>query len=186
MAYAYVANAEIGMVCDSISFYVDRLTESRVIDVLKEAAETLEADTGEHPDPKVVKNWRKRRQVNLPEFFLGVAENLRHQMLADVLMRCQEMRAAELAWEQLAEAFDGQSPLAPELRGAADETRGKLRSLVDRLNGPRRLPEPGTEAKEAILARVEHAFRQIGVVETSPATRTEVPRFRDASRWQRS
>ena len=68
------------------------------------------------------------------------------------------------AWEGLASDF-GEPILAAEVRESADAAWQRLREQVQRLGGPKRLPEPDAAFTAALREKVERAFQQIRQVE---------------------
>ena len=126
MARFYVANTELGMVLDAIRFHLDRVAEDNTFELLREASEMAARDLGEPADLKNARRWRSKREVTVPEFLLGVAEDVRARMLARLLLRAAELRAVEDAWEELAHDF-GEPILAAEVRESADAAWERLR-----------------------------------------------------------
>ena len=59
-------------------------------------------------DQRKVKNWRKAKSVNTPEFFFGVAEEMRVLLLDLVVTLCKEMQAVEVVRRELSEEFEGE------------------------------------------------------------------------------
>jgi len=164
MALFYVANTEIGMVLDAIRFHLDRLTEDTTFELLREASEMAARDLGQPADPKNARRWRSKREVTVPEFLLGVAEDVRVQALDRLLARAAELRAVEHAWEELAGEF-GEPILAAEVRESTDAAWHLLREQVQRLGGPKRLPEADAAFSVVLRDKVEHAFLQLRQVE---------------------
>jgi hypothetical protein len=185
MGLFFVVNSELGTLLQSILSHVQRLEEHVTLEILRDAARLAEQETGERADPKVVKRWRKSKEVNIPELLLGLAEEVRALLLGDVLARWQELRALELAWQGLSSEFEGESLLLPEVGQWTAEARLKLLAQVERLSGPRRLPEPEPDLVEAVQDRVERAMGFLGLYDPSLPSEPEVPRrFRDASAWE--
>jgi hypothetical protein len=73
----------------------------------------------------VVRHWRKHQAVTNPEFFYGVADELRRTiLLPDVLARCCEMASLDLVSRELVQEFDGQDLRSRQLVEKAETTCG--------------------------------------------------------------
>ena len=164
IALFYVANTELGMVLHTIRFHLDRVAEDNTFEMLREASEMAARDLDQPADLKNARRWRSKREVTVPEFLLGVAEEVRAQTLARLLARAAELRAVEDAWEGLAGEF-GEPILAAEVRESADAAWHSLREQVQRLGGPKRLPEADAAFTDILREKVERAFQQFRQVE---------------------
>ena len=106
--------------------------------------------------------------MSVPEFLRGLHEELRASLFSEAKLRWQELRALETVWEEIAADFDGEDPVHPDLRTHLDETKRRLRALIQELAPAKRtkkLPEP----TEVLLAQyrglVDRAFHQMGLLE---------------------
>ena len=85
----------------------------------------------------------------------ALAENLRE----GVPWCWQELRAAVMVLEEVAEAFDGEDPLLPPVREVLDKTRRdlvELHPLLDFVDVEAKLPEP----EERVEQLRQHWLRQ--------------------------
>jgi hypothetical protein len=168
MGLIYVINVELDCVCHGILFYAERMEETRPLEFLRDAAALVEEQSGETVDPSVVRRWRKQPKLSNPEFFYGVAEELRRLiLLPDVLARCREMASLDVVWKELAQEFDGQDPRSRELVDKAEATWAKLRALVDRFDGPKKLPAADDGLVSLIRDRVDHALKYLRLVDVA-------------------
>ena len=101
--------------------------------------------------------------MNVTEFILGVAEDVRASRRAGVLQRWRELEAVETVCRELAAEFEGEDLLLPEVRQVAEQARELLRAQLQRLGAPRRLPLPDETLLQPIRGRVERAFELLGV-----------------------
>ena len=72
----------------------------------------------------------------------------------------QELRAAEVLLEEVAQEFDGEDPLLPPVREVLDKTRqdlAGLHPLLDFVDVEAKLPEPDEERVEQLR---QHWLRQ--------------------------
>jgi hypothetical protein len=158
-----VVNVELEAMLHALLFHAQRLEADTTFELLREAGALVEQDTGEHPDTRTVKNWRRAKAVNVTEFILGVAEDVRASLRADVLQRGRELEAVETVYQELAAEFEGEALLLPEVRQVAEQTRQLLQAQLQRLGAPRRLPPPDETLLQPVRGRVERAFDLLGV-----------------------
>ena len=171
MALIYVVNVELEAMLQALLFHAQRLDADMTLDLLREAGALVEQDTGEHPDPRTVKNWRRAKEVNVTEFILGVAEDVRSTLLVDVLQRWRELQAVETVCRELAAEFEGEDLLLPEVRQVAEQARELLRAQLQRLGAPRRLPLLNETLLQGVRNRVERAFDVLGLAAPQAAGR---------------
>src|SRR5688500_17518895 len=67
MGYINAANSELQSITHNLIYQADWLERLHLLELLHESADLAQAATGETPDPRKVKNWRKAKLVNMPE-----------------------------------------------------------------------------------------------------------------------
>jgi hypothetical protein len=167
VALCIATNVELGALLHIIQ--VRALTIERSLYPMRiclDAAAMVEAEAGIGPQP-ADRHWRKQAHVDSASFFRGVAEEQRHWLLNDALERWQELKAVEVAGEEIAAQFDGENPLAPALLSKANETEDLLRKLVAELAGKeRKAPKASGALIELTRAQVRSALDYLGLRET--------------------
>jgi hypothetical protein len=167
-ALAYIACSELGALCLVIASHVDCLdNQCRQFEMLEEAGGIIAADLGEEVDKRRVRGWRKKASVTVPQFLAAVAEDLRREVHEGLVLRWQEIRAVEVVWDEVALEFDGEDPVAPELRAKAAEVKTALLDLNRRISGARArtLPEADKAAITRMRELVDEAFKALGLLE---------------------
>jgi hypothetical protein len=165
MGLLYVVNCELDAMLQSVLYALEQLAGWTNLELLREAGALAATELGEQADPRVVKNWRKAKEVKVTEFLLGVAEEVRALELTQLLSLWREFRSLEAVWLELAAEFDGESPLLPEMRSKADRVLVALEEQGRRLAAPRRLPGADPAVVADVRRRVEHTFAYLGLVE---------------------
>ena len=164
VALAYVANAELGALCFVIGQQAEYATSvSRPFEVLQEASGILADELQETVDPRKIKGWRHQKEVTVPEFLAGLAEELRLDTLAEVRLRWQELRALDMVWDAIRDEFDGEDPVQPTLRESARATAETLQALAQRC-GLKKLPEPTQAFLDRTWGVVDRSYDALKLV----------------------
>lgn len=160
----YVANGELAVYIRVLAHEANNLKCDRdQIVLLEDASHQLEAQLGLEP-PATVRGWRKRERITVPEFFHGLAAELRDSLSKRVVQHWQELRATELEWDEIAAELDGEDPVHPLVREQAAETATTLRELAAFLGLPaKRLTEPPEAMRAEFRALVDRAFKFLAV-----------------------
>ncbi len=84
--------------------------------------------------------------------------------ISNDLLHWQELRAIELAWQEIAAEFDGQDPRHPDPLRLAEETRARLLELLGHLSPrhARKPPEPSETVMASVRRHVDEAMRPMG------------------------
>ena len=152
LALACVINRELGAFAHTVSGLSTTLDCcAHQVRLLEQAAAQLEEEHG-LKRARRPRDWRKTKEVSIPEFLRSLAQELRHDLLDGVELHWKELRALEIVWGELAAEFDGEDPVHPDLRKQAATTAATLRALAIEMGGRRRLGEPD----DAVLANVCH------------------------------
>jgi len=171
MAPTFVAGCHFDVLVNVITSQIDNLSFNlERIDLLDRAATMLEEDHPEDIASQPVRAWRQMSKskglVTVPIFLRAVAEELRQDAFKELSVRWRELRAVEIVAEEIAQSFDGEDPLHPDIRArlvtgaaVAKETNA---SLFPR---PRRLPEPEEDFLDRTRALIDHGFAALGLVE---------------------
>ena len=138
--------------------------------LLEKAAALLEEDYPEDIAKYTVRPWsklaRKQKQVSTPTFLRSLSADVREDAFKELCVRWQELRAVEIVAAEIAQSFDGEDPLPPEIRQQVDATRLSVaeirRSLFAR---PRRLPEPSEDFMDRTRDLVDQGFRALNLIE---------------------
>jgi hypothetical protein len=165
---AYVASAELGMLCQVIKNQADHAAGAvQAFEVIEEASGILADDLQVSVDQRKVRAWRKVKEVSVPVFLAGLALEVRQGAVAEVVTRWKELRALEQVWEALRAEFDGADPVVPEVRALADAAAATLRELAQRYR-IKRLPEPEQEFIDRTWELVDQSFDLLKLVKEEP------------------
>lgn len=165
MGYINAANSSLQGTIHHLLYHAQWLEQFDFLELIQGAAEQSAEATGETPDPRKVKRWRKEKSINAPEFFLGIAEETREKQLSLVLDIWRQLQAVERVRGELAEEFDGVDLLIPEVREQTDDLRKRVLELAASLKGPKSMPEPEDELVEQARAQVESVFKYWRLIE---------------------
>jgi len=155
LALYYIANAELATVCLSLSLQAELLIDcTSTPRQLEKAAAMVAEETGEELKTESRRARRKRSSLTVPQFLLGLAQDVREGQRRVALYRWKELRAIEIVWDEIAAELGCDDVLHPSARQMAETAKEKLRSLIE-AGGTKRRKPPGPD--EAI---VEH-YRQL-------------------------
>ncbi len=162
IALLYCANVGLAPRCHGLSIVTDELERAAErVRLLEQAAGVLEEDHG-LPRPRRVRDWRKsRKNMQVNEFLRSLAREMRTELLADIALRWQELRAVELLWDEIADEVAGEDPVGPETRAKADEVAALLESLAKELGRSSCLVEPDAAMVAEARETVDQAFKQL-------------------------
>jgi hypothetical protein len=169
MGLIFVAGCQMGALLHVIKSQVDNLEfDVDRIDLLEAAATQLEEDDPESVSARPVRPWRQRRRskelITVPEFLRCLAAELREDAYKELSVRWQELRAVEVVLGEIAEQFDGEDALNPDMRGWLTECRTTAQTYGQRL-GRKRLPEPGDDYIARTQALVDQGVAALGLTE---------------------
>src|SRR5205814_1019147 len=129
------------------------------------AASSLKEEVDDGAEDRPVRGWRKRETVSVPEFLRGVWDDLRRNIESELGLRCQELRAVEMALADIAAEF-GAEDTHPLLQASVEATKEQALRLSERLSGRRRrrLPEPSEKILGLVRGLVDRSFEALGLV----------------------
>ena len=91
----------------------------------------------------------------------SLAEEQRAELIEIVALRWTELRAVELAWQELSEEFGGEDPAAPEQRQIANELSSSLQTLARDMGGAEGLEEPNDRALAEVQTAMDDALARL-------------------------
>ena len=140
VALYYIANAELATVCLSLNvqakFLIDCTSTPRQ---LEKAADMVAEETGEELETESKHARRKRSSVTLPQFLLGLAQDVRQGQRRVALYRWKELRAIEIVWDEIAAELGCDDVVHPDrFDGARPSERGEEGQRFDQAGRKRR------------------------------------------------
>ena len=169
MGPAFVCDCQMGALVHVIKNQVENLEfDLRRIAMLEQAATLLEED---HPDEvlqRTVRPWRRERkagrEVTVSFFLRSLAAELRDDAYEELSVRWRELRAVEVVAEEIAESFDGEGALHPDVRGWLASCREQAQTYLQQL-GKKRLPEPGDDHVQRAQQLVDRGMAAMSLTE---------------------
>ena len=161
VALLHVSGATLGPRCEALRIVSHDLEgAAERCRLLEEAAAQLES---EHKlrRPRRVRDWRQTKQIGVNEFLRSLAEEQRAELIEIVALRWTELRAVELAWQELSEEFGGEDPAAPEQRQIANELSSSLQTLARDMGGAEGLEEPNDRALAEVQTAMDDALARL-------------------------
>ncbi len=168
MGVLYIANSELGNLLDLISRQVEWMAEQpKMFELVRGAAEVFAEEEGEPIDWRRARLLPKKETVKASMYLANLSEQARDLAADDVLIRWKELRALEIVWEVMAQDFDGEDPVDPELRALAAKTGTLLAQLAGRC-GLKKLPEPGQDFIDRTWELVDRTYETLKLVKPEP------------------
>ncbi len=172
MGLAFVAGCQFASLLHVIHSQIEDLRfDIDRFGLLEQAATLLEEDHPESASTDAVRPWsklrRSKRQVSVPTFLRRLAADVRRECSNELALRWQELRALEIVTAEVAESFDGEDPLHPEVRDRLRQCLASVHEINAQLGRgkPQALPEPDDGHLGRTRALIDDAFRVFGFVE---------------------
>lgn len=164
VALACAVNVDLGALTDALAVNLRHLEKAADhVALLEDAARVLEEDNGLTAPSRPVRDWRRRKTIEVNLFLRGLAYESRELLAEEVRVRWGELQAMKAVWGEARVEFDGEDPLTPELTAKAAATEDGLRDLLALVGlKPEKLGAPSEAAVDEIRTFVDEAFRRLG------------------------
>jgi hypothetical protein len=165
LSLLWITNHYLGAISGITSYRVELVEQAQhYADLFSGAADLLdEAEGGKRS--RAYRNWRMRPTVTASELLRSLALECREDARQQLAHLWQEVGAQELVRSDIAAEFEGEDPLAPELRERDTETRTRLLAVADSLKARQLLTDPADEFVGAYQNAINEAFRQLHLTE---------------------
>lgn len=158
MGYLNVVNNDLRSALHAIRFHVDRLEESRLLEIIRDGAETVDGECEQKANRRAVLSGRKTKNLTPAEFLFGIAERVRRDLLDDAMTLAAQMAAIDSFVVELGEEFDGEDLRELDLVETTDLIWSKLHQVLKDLGGPAEMPEPDEAVMDQLHEQVRRSF----------------------------